>query len=222
MRINRFIALCSGLSRRAADAAVQEGRVLVNGTPPQPGRIVRPEDTVTLDGKPLKAPQGTQTILLHKPRGYVVSRNGQGSKTIYDILPPELQSLKPIGRLDKDSSGLLLLTDNGVLANELTHPRYQKTKIYEIELDQPLQPLHQQMITDIGVLLDDGPSKLGLARMHEGNDYAWRITMQEGRNRQIRRTFAALGYTVSRLHRTHFGAYAIADLSSGQHRPLAE
>ncbi|HUS26735.1 MAG TPA: pseudouridine synthase [Nevskiaceae bacterium] len=215
MRINRFIAVASGLSRRAADQAIADSRVLVNGQPPSMGQDVTATDHVTLDNQPLRATSPTQTILLNKPVGYVVSRNGQGSKTIYDLLPPELHNLKPIGRLDKDSSGLLLLTNDGQLAQQLTHPRFQKRKVYEITLDKPLQPLHRQMISEFGIDLADGKSKLALERLHEGNEHAWRVIMHEGRNRQIRRTFAALGYAVTTLNRTIFSKYELAAVPLG-------
>ncbi|HEX3569149.1 MAG TPA: pseudouridine synthase [Candidatus Saccharimonadales bacterium] len=208
MRINRFIASATGMSRRVADAAIRQGQVSVNDQPPQPGQDITNSDVVTYRGRRLRL-AATQTIILNKPVGYVVSREGQGSRTIYDLLPPELHHLKPIGRLDKDSSGLLLLTNDGQLAQELTHPKYQKTKMYEVTLDAPLQPLHRQMIAEIGLQLEDGRSKLGLERLRDGNDTAWRVTMQEGRNRQIRRTFTALGYEVITLHRTQFGTYAL-------------
>jgi len=220
MRINKFIALASGLSRRAADTAIQTGRVQVNSQPPQAGQDITDTDTVTLDGAPLQAPAATQTILFNKPRGFVVSRDGQGSRTIYDVLPPEYGQLKPVGRLDKDSSGLLLLTNDGELAQELTHPSNRKLKIYEVTLVQSLQPLHRQMISEFGVQLTDGPSKLRLERMHDGNDRAWRVTMHEGRNRQIRRTFVSLGYQVATLHRTHFGPYSLDGLRSGGIRQI--
>jgi len=220
MRINKFIALCTGLSRRTADALILKGGVLVNGKPPTSGQDITDADTVTLGGKPLQAPAARQTILFNKPVGYVVSRDGQGSRTIYDILPKELHTLKPVGRLDKDSSGLLLLTNDGQLAQELTHPSNQKIKVYEIELDKPLQPLHRQMVSDNGLQLSDGLSRLELERIHERNDKAWRIRMHEGRNRQIRRTFAALGYMVVRLHRTHFGAYSLGAVQPGEYANL--
>lgn len=209
MRINRFVAQATGLSRRAADTLIANGEVLVNGQPPQAGQDIQPTDIVTHNGKRLVPPTQATTILLNKPVGYVCSRDGQGSKTLYELLPVKLHHLKPVGRLDKDSSGLLLLTNDGALAHQLTHPSFQKTKIYEVELDTPLAPLHRQMISEFGVQLDDGPSKLHLERLHEGNDKVWRITMHEGRNRQIRRTFASLGYTVTKLHRTHFGQYTL-------------
>lgn len=215
MRVNKFVASTTSLSRRKADAAIQTGRVTINGKTASVGDEVNPKDTVSLDSQVL-IEQSLQTIILHKPVGYVVSRDGQGSKTVYDLLPPELHQLKPIGRLDKDSSGLLLMTNDGNLANELTHPSKQKMKVYEVVLDKHLQPLHRQMISDFGVELEDGPSKLQLERLHEGNDTAWTVTMHEGRNRQIRRTFDALGYTVTNLHRTHFGQYRLDTLESGK------
>jgi len=220
MRINKYIAASTGLSRRAADRAVEDGRVEVNDSLITTAVNVTEQDTVRLDGQLLDKPAiEHKTILLNKPKGYVVSRDGQGSRTIYDLLPTELASLKPVGRLDKDSSGLLLMTDDGQLAHQLTHPSFQKTKVYEVELDRPLQPLHRQMISEMGITLEDGPSKLGLERLEDGNDKKWRVTMHEGRNRQIRRTFAGVGYNVVKLHRTQFGSYILPPgLRPGQHQ----
>jgi 23S rRNA pseudouridine2605 synthase len=221
MRINRFVALATGLSRRAADRAIAEGRVVVNGQPASTGQEVSETDRLLLNDRALYIPAHTQTILFNKPAEYVVSRDGQGSKTIYELLPAELQQLKPVGRLDKDSSGLLLLTNDGQLAQELTHPSHHKTKVYEIELDRPLQPLHRQMVSDHGIRLEDGLSRLQLDRLKETNDRAWRVRMHEGRNRQIRRTFAALGYRVTRLHRTEFAEYKLdSTLRPGAYRSL--
>lgn len=220
MRINKFVALATGMSRRAADAAVADGRVTINSRPAQMGETVEPTDITTLDGQAIKLPTDTQTIMLNKPAGYVVSREGQGSKTVYDLLPPELHALKPVGRLDKDSSGLLLLTSDGGLANQLTHPSHQKRKVYEVTLDKPLQPLHRQLIAERGIQLDDGRSQLGLERHTDGDDTRWIVTMHEGRNRQIRRTFSALGYTVTTLHRTSFGQYILEDMATGNYRSV--
>lgn len=216
MRINKFVASSSGLSRRKADEAILVGRVLINGKTPEFGQQASPSDVVTLDGAVLTPPKEHTTIMLNKPVGYVVSRDGQGHKTIFELLPPEYQELQPVGRLDKDSSGLLLLTNDGNLANDLTHPSQQKIKIYEVRLNAPLQPLHHQMISDHGVQLNDGGSKLQLERLIDGDDYGWRVTMHEGRNRQIRRTFSSLDYTVKKLHRTHFGNYTLGDLAPGK------
>ncbi|HSX29181.1 MAG TPA: pseudouridine synthase [Candidatus Saccharimonadales bacterium] len=206
MRVNRYVALATGLSRRAADTVIAEGRVYVNGVMPTPGQDVGQNDTVTFNGQTIQAPSETQTILLNKPVGYVVSRDGQGSKTVYDLLPPELHHVKPVGRLDKDSSGLLLMTTDGQLAQKLTHPSYQKEKIYEITLDKPLSPQDIAAVQN-GVMLEDGISKLHIT--HQANK-SYTVRMHEGRNRQIRRTFATIGYNVAKLHRTHFGDYTLA------------
>lgn len=215
MRLNKYLAAATSLSRRGADDAIAAGRVSVNGKTAAPGQAVSASDVVALDGRMVTARTETQTIMLNKPRGYVVSRNGQGSETVYDLLPAAYHHLNPIGRLDKDSSGLLLLTNDGQLANELTHPSRQKIKVYEVELDKPLQPLHRQMISDHGLQLEDGLSKLELERQQESDDTHWIVRMHEGRNRQIRRTFDALGYTITTLHRTHFGQYELGNLPSG-------
>jgi 23S rRNA pseudouridine2605 synthase len=220
MRLNKFIAQATGMSRRTADTIIAADRIRVNGHAPSSGQQITEADTVKFDNKPLKINFDFTTIVLNKPVGYVVSRNGQGSKTVYDLLPPAYQPLKPIGRLDKDSSGLLLLTNDGALANELTHPSRQKIKRYAITLNKSLAPLHRQMISDHGLQLDDGVSQLYLERTQEGNDILWQVTMHEGRNRQIRRTFAALGYEVKHLHRTHFGDYQLSDLPVGSSRKL--
>jgi 23S rRNA pseudouridine2605 synthase len=215
MRINKFVASASGLSRRQADAAISEGRVLVNDVVPEVGQDVTPDASVTLDGRAI-TPAVKSLVLFNKPDGYVCSRDGQGSLTIYNLLPAEYQHLNPIGRLDKNTSGLLVLTNDGDLAQQLTHPSRQKQKIYEVTLDKALEPLHRQMIQDHGVQLEDGPSKFELTRIHDGNDLTWQITMHEGRNRQIRRTFQALGYEVKSLNRTQFGDYTLGDLPVGK------
>lgn len=216
MRINVFVAQATGMSRRAADKFITDNRVKLNDHPATPGDQVSGTDTVTLDGKPLAAPTSHATIMLNKPAGYVVSRDGQGSQTVYDLLPPEYHRLKPVGRLDKDSSGLLLLTDDGQLANELTHPSHVKTKIYEITLDKPLTKSDIQQIEQ-GVKLSDGPSKLQIKDL---NGKSFTVVMHEGRNRQIRRTFAALGYTVVNLHRSAFGPYSLGALLGGKYQPI--
>ncbi len=216
MRLNKYIASGSELSRRAADTAIAAGRVTINGSTAEQGQTVSEHDVVALDGRTITPAVNTITIMLNKPPNYVVSRDGQGAETVYDLLPAEYQQLNPIGRLDKYSSGLLLLTNDGTLAHELTHPSRRKLKVYEIFLDKALQPLHRQMISDHGLTLEDGLSKLQLERAVEGDDIAWIITMHEGRNRQIRRTFEALGYRVTHLHRSQFGPYSLGALPTGK------
>ena len=259
-RLSKHIALHQGVSRREADELIAGGRVMVDGQTASLGaRLPSTDALITIDGTPLAA-AAHRTILLHKPADYVCSRRQQGdTPTIYSLLPAELHTLKPVGRLDRDSSGLILLTNDGDFAHRMTHPSFHKTKLYEVTLDHPLQPLHQQMISDYGIMLEDGKSQFVIERAEEplsaplsqgdvparasqtpqddgtspvewprekdGADSgernrteaspSYKITMHEGRNRQIRRTFAALGYTVTTLHRTHFGPYALGDISAG-------
>jgi len=221
IRVNKYLATNAGISRRAADQAVEQGRVQINGSPARLGAALTPEDVITLDGVVI-APRSTHVLIaLNKPVGYVCSRRQQGdSPTVYSLLPDEYQTLKLVGRLDRDSSGIILLTSDGDLAHSLTHPSFHKQKIYEVALDHDLQPLHRQMISDHGVILEDGKSKFELDRLHDGDDTRWQIIMSEGRNRQIRRTFAALGYTVTALHRTQFGPYALGSLAPGQYQSI--
>ena len=217
MRLNKFIAQATGLSRRAADQAISDGRILVNGNLPSIGMQISDSDSVSLDNSPLATSNTPHTtIILNKPVGYVCSRDGQGSKTIYELLPNQYQELKSVGRLDKNSSGLLLLTNDGNLAHELTHPKFQKTKIYKIALNKPLAPHDYKEIIDKGAMLDDGASRLHLDRINNTDDVNWKVTMTEGRNRQIRRTFEHFGYNVVKLHRTQFGHHKLNNIASGK------
>lgn len=220
MRLNKFIAHATGMARREADEAILNGRISVNGKVANIGQDVDGQsDIIKLDDKQITLPATTTVIMLNKPIGYVCSRNAQAkdAKTVYELLPSDLRQLKTIGRLDKDSSGLILLTDDGDMAHKLTHPSFTKTKEYVIELDRPLAPLYQQMIADFGINLTDGPSKLLLERLNDERT-KFRVIMHEGRNRQIRRTFAALGYQVVSLHRISFGSYQLGDLPSGKYK----
>lgn len=215
-RLNKLLALSLGVSRREADELIASGDVKVNDSVVLLGARVSPTDEVTVKGKPISRSTELIYLAFNKPVGYVCSRASQGGvPTIYKLLPEAYHSLKTVGRLDKDSSGLLLLTNDGDFAYQMTHPKFHKVKIYEVELDRPLEPLHQQMISDYGITLDDGVSKFELERLDDTR-LTWRITMSEGRNRQIRRTFTALGYTVTSLHRTVFGPYALGDIPSGE------
>lgn len=223
MRLNKYIALHTGHSRRGADALISKKRVLVNGRAAKTGQEVTEKDSVTIDKNTISpaAIPDLITVMLNKPRGYVCSREGQGSRTVYELLPARFQNLNSVGRLDKDSSGLLLLTNDGELANLLTHPRYEKVKVYDIKLSKALQPLHRQMINEHGIVLEDGPSKLQIEKLDELGK-SLRITMREGRNRQIRRTFRALGYEVNTLHRVLFGDYKLEDLRPGEIKIISD
>ena len=215
VRLNKFLALQLGISRREADELIEKGRVQLGSSTATLGDRVTLTDIIYVDNKKIDSSQQYIYVLFNKPTGYVCSRRKQGgTPTIYNILPKEYQALKPVGRLDKDSSGLLILTNDGDFAHKMTHPSFKKTKVYEVSLEKPLEPLHQQLISDHGIKLDDGISKFLVAKI---NKNTYQVTMQEGRNRQIRRTFAALGYTVTQLHRVQFGPYLL-DIPPAKHK----
>jgi pseudouridine synthase len=214
IRLNKFLAERLGVSRREADDLIAAGKVLINNKPAVLGAKIDKNDKVCYNDK--MVPFDTEFLYLafNKPVGYVCSRRAQGeAPTLYELLPEDYQKLKTVGRLDKDSSGLILLTNDGDFAFQMTHPKFHKEKIYEVELDRPLEPLHQQMISDYGVMLDDGPSSFMV--IHDNNIYT--VVLSEGRNRQIRRTFAALGYRVTKLHRIQFGKYQLSGLKPGKY-----
>jgi len=238
MRLNKYLAHATGMSRREADNLIAASRVRVNNAPVELGLQVEDSDIVTVDGKKVTQSASHTYLMFNKPVGYLCSRRSQGGvPTIFELLPEKYRPLKPVGRLDKDSSGLILLTDDGDFAHRMTHPSFHKVKVYEVELDRPLEPLHQQMISEYGVQLEDGRSQFLVTKIDLASGYLkiedskspnsnsqipiathlYRVEMSEGRNRQIRRTFAALGYTVTALHRTSFGNYSLGDIKTGEH-----
>lgn len=214
LRLNKFLAERLGVSRREADELIAAGKVTINGQKAIIGNKIDRTSKVCYNNKLVPFDTDFLYLAFNKPVGYVCSRHAQGpSPTIYEILPKKYHNLKTVGRLDKDSSGLILLTNDGDFAYQMTHPKFHKEKVYEVELDRPLEPLHQQMISDFGVMLEDGPSKFMVVR----DDGKYIATLTEGRNRQIRRTFAALGYKVVKLHRTQFGKYELGNLAFGKY-----
>lgn len=216
-RLNKQLALWQGVSRRQADDLIASGRVTVNDKIAILGQRIASSDVVKIDGHPITQSQVYQLIAINKPIGVTCSRSHQGGdKTIYDILPPRFHNLKTVGRLDKDSSGLILLSNDGDFIYQMTHPSFRKTKVYKVRLDRDLEPLHQQMINDFGINLSDGRSQLQLERLSDTDRRDWQVTISEGRNRQIRRTFAALGYEVVKLHRIQFGQYQLTGLKPGE------
>lgn len=211
MHINKYIAQHTALSRRQADDAVAAGRVTINRSRAMAGNTVEDGDLVTLDNAPISPEHNKkETILLNKPVGYVCSRNGQGSPTVYDLLPKKYENFNIAGRLDKDSSGLVVLTNNGDLLYELTHPSKQKEKVYHVSVNRELAEEElQQLITgvDIG---EQRPSIF--ASIEKIGEASYKVTLEEGRNRQIRRSFDGIGTEVVKLKRIKLGNFAIDNL----------
>lgn len=221
MRLNKWLVDAGVASaRRKADEVISSRTILVNGQPAGLGQQVLEGDTVTIDGEEVtKRTTAAFVICFYKPVGILSSHKGQGGvPTVFDLLPLQYQELKLIGRLDKDSEGLLVLTNDGTLVQELSHPSRQHSKLYHVWLDHELSKGHIQQLLGSGVVLDDGSSKFdGLESVLKSSaEHSYAVTLHEGRNRQIRRTFEALGYRVRRLKRMELDTYTLGDLKPGE------
>lgn len=226
VRLNKHLAHTLGLSRREADIAISQGRVIVNGKRVELGIVVHPDrDKITLDENQVTKTKKRYTyLLMNKPVGYVCSRKQQdASPTVYALLPRQHHALKVAGRLDKDSCGLILLTDDGDTIFKLTHPKFKKDKVYHVALNKPLEEKDKKRI-ESGLELEDGVSQLKLSTLQQGSGLkrnSYQVIMHEGRNRQIRRTFKQLGYTVTFLERQSFGKYDLGQLDGRDYAPTS-
>ena len=225
-RIQKVLADQTDLSRRAAEKLIAEGRVRVNGHPVGLGDKMNPNvDKVSIDGKSVRIVRKRQYvyIMLHKPRGFLTTRSDEhGRKTVMDLVQGVDAHLRPVGRLDKDSEGLLLMTDDGAFINLLTHPSGGVGKLYRVTV-HPRATEEQVIQMSSGVVLDDGV-KTQPCVIHVVTDEPERtvmeITLYEGRNRQIRRMCAAVGLEVVRLKRSAEGPVKLGMLQPGEWREL--
>ncbi|MDO9443918.1 MAG: pseudouridine synthase, partial [Dehalococcoidia bacterium] len=210
-------------SRRSAEALIAAGRVRVNGAVATLGTRADPDvDTIEVDGTPIVFRLTDTTILLYKPIDYVVTASDeQGRPTIYDLLPDAPPSLRYAGRLDIDTSGVLLLSTDGELVHRLTHPRYHVPKAYEAFVEGVVSERTLDALRS-GVEIEDGRTAPAQVERIAGSnrDTLVRITIHEGRNRQVRRMFEAVGHRVMVLRRTSFGPVTLGDLVPGTSRPL--
>src|SRR4051812_10879375 len=216
MRLNAWLARAGVASRRKADDLIKAGRVTVNGRPGQLNTFVGADDDVRLDGKVL-AKQRLAYVLLNKPAEVVTTaRDPQGRRTVVDVVAHPARVV-PVGRLDADTTGALLLTNDGELAHRLAHPRYEVDKVYEVECWK--QPTDDDLarLRD-GVELDDGPTSPAEVRRIDGTRIE--LVLHEGRNRQVRRMVEAVGHRVKRLHRSRYGPLTLEGLEPGAWREL--
>lgn len=220
MRVHRALAQAGVASRRAAEKLVAEGRVTVNGAVATVGQVVTDRDVVAVDGRPIAA-EPVRTYMLNKALGVVsTASDPQGRPTVLDGMPDDVR-LYPIGRLDINTSGLLLITNDGDLAHRLMHPRSKVPKEYEALVEGRVSSASVRMLRD-GIELDDGPTQPAKVEVidRDAKGGTWlRIEITEGRNRQVRRMFEAVGHHVSRLRRTHFGPVHLGALPVGASRP---
>jgi 23S rRNA pseudouridine2605 synthase len=222
MRLVKYLAHAGVASRRAAETMIAAGRVSLDGeVVTDPARDVGQDSRVSVDGRPLAGPEGRVTYAVHKPVGVVsTAHDTHGRRTVVGLVAAAGMRLYPVGRLDADSSGLILLTNDGELANRLTHPSFEVPKAYRATLggraigDEALARLRE------GVELDDGMT--APARVRRLGQREIELTIHEGRNRQVRRMCAAVGHPVQELVRVRFGPLRLDGLGVGEHRRLSQ
>jgi 23S rRNA pseudouridine2605 synthase len=221
MRLNRFLA-ASGLgSRRACEALIRDGKVSVNGHFIRDlATVVNPEDEVRVAGKPPLRPAMPVYILLHKPKGIVSTRSDErGRRTVFDLVPAHFGRLFHVGRLDKESEGLILLTNDGSLSHRLTHPAHEVEKEYEVFLDRPFEAEKIPKLLR-GLVIEGGRGRM--ERVQIVAPSVVKVVLRQGIKRQIRLMFLKLGYEVKRLIRTRIGDLKLGPLQPGEWRALGK
>lgn len=222
MRLAKHLAHAGVASRRAAEALIADGRVVVDGeVVTDPARDVAESDRVEVDGEVVSGARTLVVYAVHKPLGVVsTARDTHGRPTVVQLVPADGLRLYPVGRLDADSSGLILLTNDGQLANRLTHPRYEVAKTYLARVGGGRVKESALRALRAGVQLQDGLTAPARARRVRSDEIE--LTIHEGRNRQVRRMCEAVGHPVLALARIGFGPLRLGDLAPGAHRQLSE
>lgn len=221
-RLNKYIASAGICSRRAADELIESGKVLVNGKKvTELGFLVADKDKVFVEGK-LIHPKKHEYYKFYKPAGYITTSNDEkGRKTIYDVLPENLQKLNPVGRLDKDSTGLLILTNDGDLINDLTHPSIKVPKVYIVRINGKINQNHiDQMYS--GIEIEPGKTAYAEVDVIEVSNKSslLEVVLYQGLNRQIRKMFDYLGFEVEVLKRVQHATITIEGLKKGEFKPI--
>lgn len=222
MRLNAFLARAGVGSRRRADELILERRVRVNGVPGELNTVVHESDVVEVDGRRIEK-QPLHYVLLNKPAGVITTADDPQSRpTVVDLVSHEAR-IVPVGRLDVDTTGALLLTNDGELANRLAHPSFGVAKVYDVDVDGSPSPEAIEALRR-GILLEDGRTAPAEARVIRRGAHGTRIelTLHEGRKRQVKRMCEALGHPVRRLHRRRYAGLRVAGLEPGRWRELTE
>jgi len=225
LRLQKFLSVAGVCSRRKAEEYMEEGRIEVNGeTITSPGFKVKPGDEVKLDGKVVKLKNKMVYIMLHKPEGYVTTLSDeQGRPTVLSLIKDVKERVYPVGRLDYNTSGLLILTNDGELTNRLTHPRHNIYKTYMVRIKGAPSPSDLKSLQN-GIIIDGrrtAPAKVFIVKQDE-NYTSLKIMIREGRNRQIRKMCEAAGYTVMGLKRIATGKIYLGELPKGEYRHLTK
>ena len=222
MRLNKYLAKSGVASRRESDRLIQKGTVTVNGEVLiDPAYQVQENDKVTFDGKVLTLQEKTVVYMLNKPKNVITTAHDEfGRKTVLDLIPSN-RRLFPIGRLDKDTTGLILITDNGELANYMMHPRNRIPRYYEVEIEGKLSPKEVDKIKK-GIFIGDGEFGRGVIEKQITRKTRSTITirLQQGKKREVRRIFYFIGKKVYTLHRFQYGSIKLGDLQPKQWRGL--
>lgn len=225
-RLNKFIASSGLCSRRKADELIESEKVSVNGKiVTELGFQVKPSDKVIIEGQLIK-PEKHEYYRFYKPAGYITTAEDEkGRKTIYDVIPPELKKLKPVGRLDKDSTGLIIMTNDGELINEMTHPSLKVPKIYIVSVNGKVTPdVGEKMFNGVEIETDSGEKRTAYAEIFpietSVSKSTFKVTLYQGINRQIRKMFAVFGFEVISLKRIQHATVTIEGLKRGQIKPM--
>ena len=222
MRINKFLASCGVASRRGADELIKDGVVKINGRVCSAGDDVESTDSVTVNGKLVNSVKKFDYYIMNKPKGYVCTvKDDKGRKTVMDLLPPSAKRLFPVGRLDYDTEGLLILTNDGELTFKLTHPKNEVPKTYLVNTEKPVSDVDLIKLRS-GVIVDGVRTKKCNVRLVENTKTGSKlhITITEGRNRQVRKMFEAVNNCVDFLKRIKIGDLALTGLNRGEVRQL--
>lgn len=225
MRINKFIAESGVASRRASDELIKDGQVKINGRIANLGEEVDiNSDTVTVKGKPVSPVKKFDYYIMNKPKGYVCTvKDDKGRKTVMDLLPPNMKRVFPVGRLDYDTEGLLILTNDGELTFKLTHPKNEVPKTYLVKTEKPVGDDDLSKLRS-GVVIDGVKTKKCNVRLIETDKTSSKlhVTITEGRNRQVRKMFEAVNNCVDFLKRIKIGDLTLSGLDRGQVRQLSQ
>lgn len=225
VRLQKFLSQAGVASRRAAEQMILDGQVKVNGAVVRElgTKVDADADVVEVGGKAVRsAPK--LWLALNKPRDYVTTRSDpEGRRTVYELVPPEYHGLFYVGRLDYESEGLVLLTNEGEVANRMMHPRFETERVYEVDVRGDVSPATLRALR-AGVELEDGPARVQDVTKLKGapaGQTRLRVTLREGRNREVRRLFSALDHVVERLVRTSYGPVRLGNLPPGKWRRLS-